>query len=80
MAEISWSPDSCQCIIHYKIPEMEFVKVVQKCSLHKDKSGKKLFNAILSHHKKFSTTDKKREEFKKILKMGKPEMTHEDCK
>jgi len=75
MTITEWRPDSCQCIIHIKHPERILVKVIKKCHLHKDKSGKKLHDAISSHNKKFSKLeqiDKRREEYERIEKMGKP--------
>lgn len=72
-----WKPDSCQCIIHIEMPKKTLVKVIQKCQLHKDKSGKKLFDAISSHNKKFNTQEKigeRSEEYKKIQKMGKSDI------
>jgi len=59
------------------MPQHTLFKVIQKCNLHKDKSGKKLLDAISSHNRKFSSLDmidKRREEYKKIQKMGNPKV------
>lgn len=73
MGIIEWSPDSCQCIIHIKMPQETLDKVIQVCHIHKDKKGKKLFDAIFSHNKKFCSIemiDKRRKEYHRIQSLG----------
>lgn len=72
---VEWKPDSCPCIIYMKQPGDTLVNVIQKCVLHKDKSGKKLLDAIFSQNKKFASfemIEKRREEYARILEMGDP--------
>lgn len=75
MAVIEWRPDSCQCVVYIKHPEKILVKVIKKCHLHTDKSDEKLLDAVWTHNNEFSSLEmieKRREECKRIEKMGKP--------
>ena len=74
MSIIEWRPDSCQCIIHIQMPQRTLLKVIKKCNLHTDKSDEKLLDAIWTHNHEFSSLemiDKRREECKRIEKIGK---------
>ena len=75
MAVIEWRPDSCQCIISIQMPERTLLKVIKKCHLHTDESDEKLLDAVWTHNNEFSSLEmieKRREECKRIEKMGKP--------
>jgi len=76
---MSFTPDTCDCIVIVDNKTFQFIDWIQKCEIHKDQIDSTIIQTILDHNNSFNKANKpdkikkqdRAKEKERIKKLGK---------